>query len=64
MADDLVCARSRRTATRGLADCMPRSARGGRYHAGLSTAIEMYRAMEMTFWLPETEAALVQVDTR
>jgi tetratricopeptide (TPR) repeat protein len=30
--------------------------------AALSTAIEMYRAMEMTFWLPQTEAALVQVD--
>jgi tetratricopeptide (TPR) repeat protein len=28
----------------------------------LSTAIEMYRAMEMTFWLPETEAALAQVE--
>ena len=24
----------------------------------LATAIEMYRAMEMMFWLPETEAAL------
>jgi tetratricopeptide (TPR) repeat protein len=24
----------------------------------LSTAIEMYRAMDMTFWLPRTEAAL------
>jgi tetratricopeptide (TPR) repeat protein len=32
--------------------------------AALSTAIEMYRAMEMTFWLPETEAALAQVDAR
>ena len=31
-------------------------------HAALSTAIEMYRDMEMTFWLPETEAALAQVD--
>ena len=30
----------------------------------LSTAIEMYRAMEMTFWLPETEAALAQVEGR
>jgi hypothetical protein len=30
----------------------------------LSTAIEMYRSMEMTFWLPETEAALAQVDAR
>ena len=28
----------------------------------LSTAIAMYQAMEMTFWLPETEAALAQVD--
>jgi hypothetical protein len=24
----------------------------------------MYRGMEMTFWLPETEAALAQVDAR
>jgi tetratricopeptide (TPR) repeat protein len=30
----------------------------------LSTAINLYRAMEMTFWLPETEAALAQVDAR
>jgi tetratricopeptide (TPR) repeat protein len=28
----------------------------------LSTAIEMYRAMDMTFWLPQTEAALAQVE--
>jgi tetratricopeptide (TPR) repeat protein len=28
----------------------------------LSTAVDLYRAMEMTFWLPETEAALAQVD--
>ena len=30
--------------------------------AELSTAIEMYRAMEMTFWLPQAEAALAQVE--
>src|SRR5207249_1956862 len=30
----------------------------------LSTAIEMYQAMEMTLWLPQTELALAQVDTR
>ena len=29
--------------------------------AELSTAIELYRAMEMTFWLPQAEAALAQV---
>ena len=28
----------------------------------LSTAIALYRAMEMTFWLPQTEAALAQVE--
>jgi hypothetical protein len=30
--------------------------------AALSTAIELYQAMDMTFWLPQTEAALVQVN--
>ncbi len=30
----------------------------------LSTAIALYRAMDMTFWLPETEAALAQVEGR
>jgi tetratricopeptide (TPR) repeat protein len=29
--------------------------------AELSTALTMYQAMEMTFWLPQTEAALAQV---
>jgi len=28
----------------------------------LSTAIEMYQSMGMTFWLPQTEAALAQLD--
>jgi len=30
--------------------------------AALSTAIELYRAMDMTFWLPAAEAALAQVE--
>jgi tetratricopeptide (TPR) repeat protein len=30
----------------------------------LSTAINLYRAMEMTFWLPEAKAALAQVEGR
>jgi class 3 adenylate cyclase/tetratricopeptide (TPR) repeat protein len=29
-----------------------------------ATAIDMYRSMEMTFWLPQTEAALAQVEGR
>jgi class 3 adenylate cyclase/tetratricopeptide (TPR) repeat protein len=30
--------------------------------AELSAAIDLYRAMEMTFWLPQAEAALAQVE--
>jgi tetratricopeptide (TPR) repeat protein len=30
----------------------------------LETAIAMYQSMDMTFWLPQTEAALAQVATR
>jgi len=30
-------------------------------HAELSAAIDLYRAMDMTFWLPQTEAALAQM---
>ena len=30
--------------------------------AELSTAMEMYRTMEMTFWLPQVEAALAQME--
>jgi predicted ATPase len=32
--------------------------------SALSTAIDLYRAMDMTFWLPQTEAALAQVGDR
>jgi class 3 adenylate cyclase/tetratricopeptide (TPR) repeat protein len=32
--------------------------------AELSAAIEMYRAMDMTFWLPQAEAALAEVEGR
>jgi len=30
--------------------------------AELSAAIDLYRAMEMSFWLPQAEAALAQVE--
>jgi class 3 adenylate cyclase/tetratricopeptide (TPR) repeat protein len=32
--------------------------------AALTTAIELYRTMNMTFWLPQAEAALAQVEGR
>jgi hypothetical protein len=31
-------------------------------HTDLSAAIELYRAMEMTFWLPQAETTLAQVE--
>ena len=31
-------------------------------HAALATAFTLYRAMGMTFWLPQAEAALAQVE--
>jgi hypothetical protein len=32
--------------------------------AALSTALDLYRAMDLTFRLPQAEAALVQVEGR
>jgi hypothetical protein len=32
--------------------------------AALAAAVALYRAMEMTFWLPQAEAALAQVEGR
>ena len=54
------CARSRPTATAASAPCMPDRPRE-QARTALSTAIALYRAMEMTFWLPQAEAALAQV---
>jgi hypothetical protein len=32
--------------------------------AALSAAIDLYRAMDMTFWLPQAEAALAHAEER
>jgi hypothetical protein len=32
--------------------------------AALSAAIKLYRVMDMTFWLPQAEAALAQAEER
>ena len=47
---------------RGLGTLYATTGQREQAHAALTTALEMYRAMDMTFWLPETEAALAQVD--
>ena len=43
----------------GLGTLYAKFGRGEQARAELSTAIELYRAMEMTFWLPQAEAVLV-----
>jgi class 3 adenylate cyclase len=49
---------------RGLGQLYAKIGRVEQAHTELSIAIELYRAMEMTFWLPQTEAALAQVEGR
>jgi tetratricopeptide (TPR) repeat protein len=47
---------------RGLGMLYARVGQQEQARAALSTAIELYRTMDMTFWLPQTEAALTQVE--
>jgi predicted RNA polymerase sigma factor len=47
---------------RGLGTLYAKIGQREQARAALSTAIELYRAMEMTFWLPEAEAMLAEVD--
>ena len=47
---------------RGLGTLYARTGQREQARAELSAAIEMYRAMDMTFWLPQAEAALAQVE--
>jgi len=48
----------------GLGTLHSRIGRVDQARTDLAAAIEMYRAMDMTFWLPQAEAALAQVDGR
>ncbi|MBI3325504.1 MAG: hypothetical protein HYZ81_02210 [Nitrospinae bacterium] len=45
----------------GLGTLYLKTRRREEAQAELSAAIELYRAMDMTFWLPQAEAALAQV---
>jgi class 3 adenylate cyclase/tetratricopeptide (TPR) repeat protein len=49
---------------RGLGTLYNQTGQIEQARAELTTAIDMYREMEMTFWLPETEAALAEVEGR
>jgi len=46
---------------RGLGTLYAATGQREQARAELSAAIELYRAMDMTFWLPPVEAALVQI---
>jgi tetratricopeptide (TPR) repeat protein len=46
---------------RGLGTLYSRARRPEQARAELTTAIDMYREMEMTFWLPQAEVALTQM---
>jgi len=49
---------------RGLGTLYATTGQQEQARTALTTAIAMYRAMDMAFWLPETEAALAQVEGR
>jgi len=49
---------------RGLGTLYAMTGQREQARAELSLAIELYKAMEMTFWLPQAEAALAQVEER
>jgi hypothetical protein len=46
---------------RGLGTLYATTGQAEQARAALSTAIALYSAMDMTFWLPQTEAVLAQV---
>jgi hypothetical protein len=49
---------------RGLGTLYGQTGQRQQARTELSTAIELYRAMDMTFWIPQAEAALGQVEER
>jgi DNA-binding NtrC family response regulator/tetratricopeptide (TPR) repeat protein len=46
----------------GLGRLYHQTGRSAQARAALTAAIDLYRAMDMDFWLPETEVALAQVE--
>jgi hypothetical protein len=48
----------------GLGTLFLKTAQREPARAALSVAIALYRAMDMTFWLPQAEAALAQAEER
>jgi len=49
---------------RGLGTLLTQTGWSEQARPALATAIELYRAMAMTFWLPQAETALAQAAGR
>jgi class 3 adenylate cyclase/DNA-binding winged helix-turn-helix (wHTH) protein/tetratricopeptide (TPR) repeat protein len=49
---------------RGLGTLYAKTGRRAQARTALATAIELYRTMEMTFWLPQAEAAMAETEGR
>jgi class 3 adenylate cyclase/tetratricopeptide (TPR) repeat protein len=64
LADDLGMRPLQAHCHRGLGTLYATIGRPEQARAELSTATEMYQLMEMTFWLPQAEAVLAQVEGR
>jgi MalT-like TPR region len=47
---------------RGLGTLYAKTGRPEQAHTELSAAIDLYRSMDMTFWLPQVEAVLARVE--
>jgi tetratricopeptide (TPR) repeat protein len=64
LADDLGMRPLQAHCHRGLGTLYAATGQREQARTALSTAIALYCDMDMTFWLPETEAALAQVEGR
>ena len=62
LADELCMRPLQAHCHRGLGTLCAATGQGAQARTELATALEMYRSMAMTFWLPQTAAALAQVE--
>ena len=61
LADELGMRPLQAHCRRGLGTLYAKIGQQEQARTALATAIAMYQSMAMTFWLPQTEAALAQV---
>ena len=64
LADELSMRPLQAHCHRGLGTLYAMTGRREQARAELSIAVKLYKAMDMTLWLPQAEAVLVQVEGR